>query len=363
MVLIAGSFTSMDWQLVRDGTPPMVSLGISQPSGNNGWYNAPVSVVVKAFDSESGVSSKLVSIGGKVWYENALVVKQDGTFRIYGRAIDKAGNVSTTSTLINVDMTKPELHITIPDPKGYQDWYVNPVPVRITGTDLLSGMSVTNLLVEGNSIVEEVSPWDSQEAFNDDSVHTYQQLITGTNEVDESEALIDESGIYRISGFVEDLAGNRTYVEKIVQVDMTPPQVAINSPRKFFGKITLDGSMLDHDSGIQKLFLDTGSGWQEIKGTEASLWQFEWLTDELKDGKYLIQAKVQDSAGNQSFAYYTATVLNHIWPIFTFIGVIFSLGLLGIYDPRRKAWREFSFTLAKMAHMEKNAMTLRKEMK
>ncbi len=363
IALMLSSFSKLDWQLVKDDTPPMVSLGISQPTGNNGWYNEPVSVVVKAFDDGSGIASKQVSIGGKSWYENALVVRQDGAFRIYGRATDRAGNTTTTSVLINVDMSKPVLNFTLPDPRGYQSWYVNPIAIRITGTDQLSGMAATHLLIEGDSTATEISPWDAQEAFNDEDVRKYQQLIMGSNETNNSEASINESGAYHISGYVEDLAGNRTYLEKDIQVDLTPPQLEIHSPRKFFGKITIDGFMLDYDSGVQKLFVDTGSGWQEIKDAGTSSWEIDWATDDLKDGKYLIQAKVQDAAGNQTFSYYTATVLNHIWPIFTFIGVLFSLGLLAIYDPRRKAWHDLSVMLAKLAHMEKNAMTLREEMK
>ena len=363
MVLLTASFQQLDPQVLRDDSPPMVSLGISQPTGNNGWYNAPVSVTVKAYDSGSGLVSREVSIGGKVWYANALVVRQDGTFRVYGRATDRAGNTTTTSMVINLDMTKPELRMTIPDPRGYKGWYVNSVPVRISGSDALSGMAETHLLIIGDSISEEISPVDEQEAYDLEEVRTYQQLITGSNTVQDSQALIDESGIYQINGYVEDLAGNRTLIEETIQVDMTPPQVEINSPKKFFGKINIDGSLVDYDSGIQRLFVDTGDGWMEVKPGEASVWEMDWVTDHLKDGKYLIKAKVEDAAGNQNFAYYTATVLNNIWPVFTFIGVLLSVGLLAMYDPRRIAWRQFSTTLGKIAHMEKNAMLLREELK
>ncbi len=363
VALLTASFHQLDPQVLRDDSPPMVSLGISQPTGNNGWYNAPVSVTVKAYDSGSGLVSREVSIGGKVWYANGLVVKEDGTFRVYGRATDRAGNTTTTSMVINVDMTKPELRMTIPDPRGYENWHVNSVPVRISGSDALSGMAETHLLIKGDSILEEISPEDDLEAYDLEEVRTYQQLITGSNNVQDSQALIDESGIYTINGYVEDLAGNRTLIEKVIQVDMTPPQVEINSPKKFFGKITIDGSLLDYDSGVRQLFVDIGDGWSIVKPDEASVWELDWVTDNLKDGKYLIKARVEDAAGNQNFAYYTVTVLNNIWPVFTFIGVLLSIGLLAMYDPRRIAWRQFSTTLGKIARMEKSAMLLREELK
>ncbi len=85
------------------------------------------------------------------------------------------------------------------------------------------------------------------------------------------------------------------------------------------------------------------------------------MTDNLKDGKYLIKAG-EDAAGNQNFAYHSHST-KQIWPVFTFIGVLLSIGLLAMYDPRRIAWRQFSTTLGKIARMEKSAMLLREELK
>lgn len=360
----SGQVENLTTMELNDDSPPMVSLGMSGPTGKNGWYNQPVTVVVKAFDDGSGIVSRQVSVGGTIWYENALVLRKDGTYRIYGRAVDRAGNMSTTSTLVNIDMTKPELKLSVPDPKGYKKWHVNPVQVKLSGSDGLSGMAETNLLIEGSSISSEISPWESQEAFNLEKLRSYQQIISGKRTgVSNSQALIEESGNYKITGFVEDLAGNRTYIEKTLEIDLTMPEVEIRSPKKFFGKITIEGSVLDFDSGISKLMVDLGNGWKEVKVAEDGGWQVVWHTDELRDGKYLVQSKVSDVAGNQSFAYYTATVLNNIWPIFAIFGVLVSLGVVAAYDPRRSAWSEFSTTLVKIARMEKNSMKLRREMR
>jgi hypothetical protein len=146
-------------------------------------------------------------------------------------------------------------------------------------------------------------------------------------------------------------------------IDIVPPAVTIHSPEKFFGKISLEGSMLDYDSGVKNIYVDTGKGWQSAKYTAAGDWVAEWETDDLKDGKYLIKAKVVDTAGNQSFAYYTAVVINNIWPFLAFSGVLISLGINASLDPRRGAWRKFSRSLAKVAHMEKNAILIKKDMK
>lgn len=368
MVAFLSAFASFGHDIssdvLNDDSPPSVLLGISEPTGKNGWYNQPVSVIVRAFDNGSGVAHRQVSIGGAVWYKNSLTVKKDGIYWIYGKAIDKAGNVSTTSVQIKLDMTAPEIEFLFPDPKGYQEWYLEEVNLKLSGSDELSGVAATFLKVEGDSVATEISPWDAQEAFDEENVRDYQQIILGENQrVSETRLLIDESGRYTIQGYVEDMAGNRTGIEKKMKVDLVAPNIQINSPRKFYGNIQVEGSVADYDSGVHKIFVDTGSGWREVQVPENGNWQFEWNTDGLKDGEYLIKTKVIDSAGNRTYSSYTANVFNHFWPVFTVISVLISLGFLALFDPRRHAWLEFSRSMAKFAHMEKNAMKLRKELR
>ncbi len=351
-------------KLLRDNRAPDLYISVVAPTGNHGWYNAPVALAVKSYDSGSGVAHEEISIGGGSWYEKSLTIRRDGKFIVYGKAVDRAGNVAVTWVKVNIDMTPPEAKFIIPKPNGRNGWYVNSVPVALTGSDLLSGIYVTDILIEGNSTDTVISPWDSQEAFNEESVRDYQQIIQGEKvSVDFARATMDESGTYNITGYVEDIAGNRTFIDHIAMIDIVPPAVTIHSPEKFFGKISLEGSMLDYDSGVKNIYVDTGSGWQSAKYTAAGDWVAEWETDNLKDGKYLIKAKVVDTAGNQSFAYYTAVVINNIWPFLAFSGVLISLGINASLDPRRGAWRKFSQSLAKVAHMEKNAILIKKDMK
>ncbi|MDP2966113.1 MAG: Ig-like domain-containing protein [Pelolinea sp.] len=351
-------------KLPKDDRAPDMYISVIAPTGKHGWYNTPVSFLVKSWDSGSGVAREEVSIGGGTWYKKSLTIRKDGKYIVYGKAVDRAGNASVTWVKVNIDMTPPEAKLTIPEPNGYKGWYVGSVPVTLTGSDLLSGVFETNFLIEGNSMATNISPWDAQEAFNDEMVRDYQQIIKGENvTVDFAHASMVESGIYHITGYVEDIAGNRTLIDHTAMLDLVPPDVEIHSPKKFFGAISLEGSLLDYDSGVKNLYVDTGSGWQTVKFTSEGNWAADWSTDDLKDGKYLIKAKVVDTAGNQSFAYYTAIVLNNIWPFFAFSGVLISLAVIASYDPRRKAWQEFGLTLAKVAHMEKNAIILKKDLK
>jgi hypothetical protein len=347
-VALLASFTNIPegvfGNLSRDRTPPLVQLMAPTPTGKNGWYNAPVSVRCGGIDSDTGIAVLQASVGGNAWYENAVTVKQDGTHRIYCKAIDRAGNAATTSILINIDKTPPNYQLVTPDPKGFDGWHVSSVPIRVSG-----------------AISTEISNWDLMEAYDLKKVRSYQQILLGTSEdSDSSTVIIENSGNYRVYGFVEDIAGNQTQFESTFKMDLIPPEVEIRSPKKFFGKISIEGTVNDFDSGVQKVFLDTGSGWKELEPDEG-IWSADWATDELKDGKYLLKARVEDSAGNQAFAYHVATVINHFWPVYALTGIPLSFCLLALLDPRRAAWHGLTKSINKYAHMEKNAMMLGKE--
>lgn len=348
---------------LSDESAPAMFISVGDPTGKHGWYNTPVSFQVKSWD-EDGIAREEISIGGGTWYNKSLTIRKDGEYIVYGRAVDRGGHVSVAWVKIKIDMTPPDAKLIIPKPNGKNGWYVGSVPVTLAGSDLLSGIYKTDLQIERKSIANEFSPRNAQEAFDNENVRGDQKMIQGENvAINLSRARMDESGIYQITGYVEDIAGNRTPVDHTVMLDLVAPEAVIYSPKKFSGKIALEGSLQDFDSGIKNLYVDTGSGWQSVEFTSEGNWIKEWATDDLKDGKYLIKAKVIDTAGNQSFAYYTAVVLNNIWPFFAFWGVLISLAFVASFDARRKAWQEFGLALVKVAHMEKNAMILKKEVK
>ncbi len=346
-----------------DDSAPAMFISVEAPTGKRGWYNKPVSFQVKSWD-EDGIAREEISNGGRTWYNKSLTIREDGEFIVYGRATDRGGHASVAWVKVKIDMTPPEAKLIISEPNGKNGWYVGPVPVALTGSDQLSGVFESNILIKGNSTNTIIGPWDSQETSNEVSVRSYQQVIMGENiSVDFVRASMDESGIYHITGYVEYIAGNRTLIDNTVMLDLIPPEAEIQSPKKFFGTISLEGSLQDNGSGVKNLYVDTGNGWKPVLFTTDGNWTADWVTDNLKDGKYLIKAKVIDIAGNQSFANYTVSVLNNTWPFFAFSGVLISLGIAASFDPRRKAWQELNLTLVKVAHMEKNAMLLNKELK
>lgn len=346
----------------KDKTPPTVILSIPAPTGKNGWYNEPIPVRVIAWDGGSGVGSIQVSLGGGTWYRNALTIRRDGTYLVIGKASDHSGNSAKVSQVVHLDMTAPTVDFVVPEAQGTSDWHLDSVNISLSGSDELSGVYQTDLIAKGNYDQAERDLIDLQEVYLPVDSQANSQYIVLGNIISETEADIEltQSGNYQISGYVEDVAGNRTPVETQISIDINDPQITFNPPETYFGEIELGGSISDHESGVKKVWVDKGDGWQVADFNQSS-WLVPWQTDDLQDDKYVIRAKVMDKAGNSTETSYTVTVVNNIWPILAICGVLLSLGLVTLYDPRRRAFRKLTLTLAKYSHMDHSASQIRKD--
>jgi hypothetical protein len=81
----------------RDTTPPAVVQVVPSPTGSNGWFNtAPVTISASGSDAMSGLANAQVSVNGGAW-QSGVSLNVDGVYTIDFRAVDNAGN-STTST-------------------------------------------------------------------------------------------------------------------------------------------------------------------------------------------------------------------------------------------------------------------------
>ncbi len=345
----------------NDNTGPTVTLAMPAPTGNNGWYNEEIFISVQAYDP-SGIKSKSVSLGGSTWYSNALVVRTDGTFMVYGRATDKAGNSSSVRQLIHVDLTPPTVTFETPEANGNDDWYLNPLRISLAGEDNLSGVYQTNLIAHSTFDPADRSPMDIQEMYIPAEKQNNSQYIVMGKTVNEKWATIEvrESGTYTVSGYIEDIAGNRANIEKEILLDVTAPQISYQMPKQYSGEIELSGSLFDQESGISQMWLNKGNGWQQID-LDQQEWNSIWDTDDLTDGDHEISAMVSDKAGNLTRINYPVTVVNNIWVIYALCGFLLSLGFIAMYDPRRKAINEMTLSLARFARMDYNARHLRKE--
>ncbi len=362
LVAFSGSAFTLQKKVGKDNNPPTVVLSMPAPTGNNGWYNKPVQVYVKAWDGGKGISNVQVSLGGGTWYDCSLTIRKDGTYYVIGRATDKAGNTASVTEIVKVDLTPPVVEFNIPQGSGFQDWYVAPVSLALNGSDALSGVFKTTLNAEGSFDRSERGLLDSRESYSSEPAQEASQILVNGRELNATSAYINvsESGDYVVRGYVEDLAGNRTPVEANVVVDLDAPQVEFASPARYYGDIELVGSVSEDISGIVGVWIDSGEGWRRAE-VQGSNWSILWPTEGLKDGIYTIQAQVLDNAGNLSKNFTEITVVNHFWPMAALFGILISLGLVAMYDPRRRALMELTQMTAKYAHMDHSARLLERK--
>ena len=330
----SGPFT----RISADHTPPTVTLSINEPSGENGWHNQPVFARVKALDSDSGVRVAQVSVGGKIWYQDALRLTSDGEFMIIAQAIDRAGNSARVTQIVKIDMTPPVAMLKVPEPDGKNGFYVSVVPVIVTGTDVLSGVANAGIKAIGA------------------------QEFAGTN-ASESTARVSilESGFYSVEGFVKDQAGNVTQVSTQLAVDLNAPEVHINAPMAYKGEIPLNGAIVDDISGVRSISIDYGSGWQPVTPRDTQ-WNIVWPAVGLEDGDYIIRAKAEDLAGNETIITHQASILNTLWPFFALFTLLIAIGIYVTFDPRKREIVLLTAQMQQHNRMYQNGITLGLEM-
>ena len=108
----------------QDVTPPVTSIALdpASPSGENGWYTAPVGVSITASDDGSGVASTRCVLDpatppttfddlpttGCAYLGDGASVSGDGEHTVWAASIDAAGNAETpVSASIRIDTTAP----------------------------------------------------------------------------------------------------------------------------------------------------------------------------------------------------------------------------------------------------------------
>lgn len=125
--------------------------------GENGWYTSPPSFTLAAADgSGSGVATSEYRIDGQAWTRYAaqpVALVGDGTHVVEYRSTDVAGNTEQVrSATVKVDATAPETAadaVTTPD---------NTVTVTLTATDATSGVTGTQVSVDGDAWAAYTTP-------------------------------------------------------------------------------------------------------------------------------------------------------------------------------------------------------------
>lgn len=141
----------------EDDDPPTIVPSVSPNPNELGWNNSPVRVTFQCSDPLSGIAS----------CTEPTTIQQEGkNQQIVGTATDLAGNTSTVTVSLSIDMTPPA--ITIDSPLNGSVSQVPQVSINGTASDPLSGISK----VTCNGIAASLSG---------DSLNCALSLVLGSN--------------------------------------------------------------------------------------------------------------------------------------------------------------------------------------
>ena len=264
---------------MEDLVPPVTRHDFS---GGDKWIQAPVEVDLTSEDDRSGVARTYYRIdSGATMMGNLLTFTDDGEYQVEFWAVDRAGNIEATQTLlVKLDQTKPVITAEfIPSPNE-AGWCKANVAVEFKATDACSGLA---------SVSEPV--------------------------------VIDTEGQGRqIKGEAVDRAGNVAVIEVAVSLDKTAPIVAnVYPPDGYWtnnSKPSISASLIEELSGIDpaSLFLQIdGQNYAESATiTQNSL--SITPTTALAPGYHRVSLQIRDRAGNVSPLSATAFTIDPAMP-------------------------------------------------
>jgi hypothetical protein len=297
---VAGNTASTNGTIRLDTTPPVAGFSLAAPDGLNGWYVSPVTVTPNGSDATSGIASQEVSLDNATW-SSSVAISTDGTYTVYERLSDVAGNTTTSTRTIHLDTIPPVAGFSLPASNGQNGWYVSPVTVTPNGSDAISGIA-------------------SQQVSLDNA--TWSSSVT-----------ISTDGTYTVYERLSDVAGNTTTSSRTIQLDTTPPSSAFVSPAEgsttiVHGSITMSGVTADLTSGAAgaDISLDGGATWLPLTLGVGGSWSYTWDTAHISNGAHTILVRAVDIAGNQEHTAQITIVVSNapptvsITPLWTVFG-------------------------------------------
>lgn len=136
-----------------DTSPPTTEMLLRGIKGADNWYIGEVAFELEANDDITGVVRTEYSLDGGVnWrtYSGPVNLTEEGTFNIYYRSRDLAGNIEADKTLeIKIDKTGPGTSC-VPDRQpNTSGWYNSDVSLTLSATDTMAGTARTEYTFDG----------------------------------------------------------------------------------------------------------------------------------------------------------------------------------------------------------------------
>lgn len=158
-VRIAGtpSLWGMDDLTLEPGAPPVTAANVTGTAGANGWYRSAVGIHLSAGDPNGDAvvavhysvdgGAEVVAPGAEVDFN----VTTPGEHVVSYYAVDATGMAETPTTLpLKLDWTEPVLTLSSPTATQYPQG--SPVNIAAAASDALSGLSTSQLDVDGTPV-------------------------------------------------------------------------------------------------------------------------------------------------------------------------------------------------------------------
>jgi hypothetical protein len=125
-----------------DETAPQATTTVSPTPNDAGWVNEAATVTLEASDEEGGSGLASMSLGDQSGTESplAVTVEAEGVTTLPYEAIDDAGNSTSGTAEVKIDLTDPTVTITSPA-DGASVEQGTPVSASYTCDDALSGIA------------------------------------------------------------------------------------------------------------------------------------------------------------------------------------------------------------------------------
>lgn len=356
----AGRSNIVTQTVKMDQTSPTLNTLIPVPDGQNGWYITPIVVGIFGDDLTSGINLAQVQVDGGVWENGSATVAVEGLHALAFRTQDHAGNLSSASAQVRLDLSDPALKISETGLVGSSGWYVSPVAYQANASDAVSGLQTIQARIAGQPWINQdnltlSSDGERQVEFMATDMAGRQTLVASNARIDQtppdlaatisgtmglndwytsplslranaSDATsgvasvqpaaifsVTEDGHHAVNWVVQDIAGNTTHALTVFQIDQTPPTLTFDPmPNTLTGEVTLSGVASDAMSGLAKVEVSTSLGlfWQEVTVKPDGSWSLPWNTLLIPGGKLVVMARGYDLAGNVTMANLNATITN-----------------------------------------------------
>ena len=302
---------------------PTISALVAPPPNAAGWNNTNVTVTFTCSDSASAISS---------CPPPQTVTTEGANQLVQGVAVNTAGNSATVSVRINIDKTPPSIVASASPLANAASWNNTNVTVSFICQDSLSGVgqcpapvvvsseganqvvSGTAIDVAGNTstatitlniqktpptITTAESPLPNAAGWNNTSVtvnYTCSDAISGIATCPAPQAVTMEGANQVISGTAINRAGNTASASVTLNIDETPPTIAVSSPLNGSTVnstlVSIGGTVNDSLSGVGNVVC--GSVQAVVSASTFS------CAASLVAGVNLIPIQATDVAGNQS---------------------------------------------------------------